>query len=102
MARLLVVGLVLTVCVSTAQAFEMEMVTVGDPGNVDGTHGDGYGGVDYIYRIGKYEVTNTQYCEFLNAVARSDPHDLYNTNMGGGLGGITRDGSEGSYTYSTR
>jgi formylglycine-generating enzyme required for sulfatase activity len=85
----------------------METVTVGDPGNTpddevmwtDGT--TGYGGVDYVYNIGKYEVTNAQYCEVLNAVAASDPHGLYNTNMGSGYGGITRDGSQGSYTYST-
>jgi len=35
----------------------MEFVTIGNPGNADDTHGDGYGGVAYTYRIGKYEVT---------------------------------------------
>jgi hypothetical protein len=29
--------------------------------------------VGYVYRIGKYEVTNTQNVEFLNAVTASDP-----------------------------
>ena len=43
----------------------IKTVTVGNSGNADDTHGDGYGGVDYEYRIGKYEVTNAQYTEFL-------------------------------------
>jgi formylglycine-generating enzyme required for sulfatase activity len=84
----------------------IEMTTVGDPANIpddevmptDGT--TDYGGVAYIYRIGRYEVTNSQYAEFLNAVAASDPNGLYNVNMGSGYGGITRSGSPGSYTYS--
>ena len=49
------------------------------------------------YRIGRYEVTSTQYTEFLNAVADADPNGLYNTSMGSGYGGITRSGSSGSY-----
>jgi len=61
----------------------LEMVTVGDPGNPGQLSGQsapgGYGydricgSVGYIYRIGKYEVTAGQYCEFLNAVAKSTP-----------------------------
>ena len=61
---------------------EIDWVTVGDPGNADDTHGAGYGGVDYVYWIGKYEVTNAQYAEFLNAVAATDTYALYNTAMG--------------------
>ena len=92
------VAAVVLTCVSGAQAeVVMDWVTVGDPGNVDDTHGDGYGGVDYVYNIGKYEVTNSQYAEFLNAVAAvGNPHGLYNTEMGGGwndIGGISRSGS---------
>ena len=79
----------------------MEWITVGDPGNVDDTHGEGYGGVDYVFDIARHEVTNAQYCVFLNAVAAYDPNGLYNTSMGSGYGGITRSGSSGSYTYST-
>ena len=80
----------------------MTFVTVGDPENLpDDT---GYGSVDHVYQIGKYEVTNAQYAEFLNNVAASDPHRLYNGNMTTGvaytLGGITRSGSPGSYTYA--
>src|SRR5262249_30692306 len=61
------------------------------------------GAVSYRYNIGTYEVTNAQYAEFLNAVATSDPNELYRTGMGtvsdGSFGGITRSGSDGSYTY---
>jgi formylglycine-generating enzyme required for sulfatase activity len=60
----------------------------------------GFGTVAYDYRIGAYEVTNSQYVEFLNAKAISDPLTLYNTNMGSNpRGGIARGGNEGSYTY---
>ena len=40
-------AVLLLVCVSGAQALDMAWVTVGDPGNVDDSHGDGYGGVSY-------------------------------------------------------
>ena len=80
----------------------IDWVTVGDPGNAaDGTT---YGAVSYSYRIGKYEVTNAQYAEFLNAVAATDTNALYNTGMGDpsspNFGGITRSGSSGSFSYS--
>jgi formylglycine-generating enzyme required for sulfatase activity len=88
-----------------AEAVSIDWVTVGDPGNADDTHGTGFGGVADIYRIGKYEVTNAQYAEFLGAVAATDTNGLYNPNMGDpssvGHGGITRSGSPGSYAYST-
>ena len=61
------------------------------------------GAVAYNYRIGTTEVTNSQYAEFLNAKAASDPFGLYNTFMSDGLnyGGITKSGPSGSYTYAT-
>jgi len=90
----------------------MEFVTVGDAGNSADTRpvtwlGTNYyfGNVDYEYKIGKYEVTNAQYCAFLNAVAASDPCGLYDINMGDSSypsrGGIIQSGSSGSYTYNT-
>ena len=64
----------------------LQMVTVGDPGNAadttvmnDGT--TGYGSVPYVYRIGEYDVTVGQYCQFLNAVAKIDTFGLYNSDM---------------------
>ena len=88
----------------TGQA-SLEFVTVGNPGNAadtavmttDGT--TGYGSVPYTYQMGKYDVTNAQYAEFLTAKATSsDPLALWNSNMGS-QGGIIRSGS-GPYTYT--
>ncbi len=64
----------------------MEMVTIGNPGNEPDTRYEtpGYGGVDYVYEIGKYEVTAGQYTEFLNAVADEDTYGLYNADMWSG------------------
>jgi formylglycine-generating enzyme required for sulfatase activity len=84
-----------------AHAVTIDWVTVGDPGNACDTQPQGcFGSVADVYRISKYEVTNAQYAEFLNAVAKTDPRGLYSGSMGGGYGGITGSGSPGSYTYS--
>ncbi len=78
-----------------------ETVHVGDPGNPDDLFG--FGGVLYEYDIGRYEVTNAEYVDFLNAVGASDSIGLYDPNMGTDIrGGITRSGSFGSYTYAAR
>ncbi len=78
---------------TTSRAVTIDYVPVGDPGNINDTHGDGYGGVADPYLIGKYEVTNAQYIEFLSAVATvGDPNGLYNTDMAGTYGGIDRTG----------
>ena len=98
MSRLLVFAALLFVPPAHAEV-TIDWVTVGDPGNAPDT--TGLGAVAYAYQIGKHEVTNAQYAEFLNAVAETDTNGLYNTNMGSGYGGITRSGSSGSYTYST-
>jgi len=63
------------------------------------------GNVPYDYRIGTYEVTNSQYSTFLNAVAADDPHSLYHPAMArpdivAQGGGIERFGSQGSYSYA--
>ena len=88
----------------TINGITVDFVPVGNGGNADDTHGDGYGGVADPYLIGKYEVTAGQYTAFLNAVAsHSDPNGLYNTSMSSSLYGckIQRtDGSSGGYTYS--
>ncbi len=91
-----------------ASAVTMDWVFVGDPGNAADTpagncYAAGCGSVSTEYKIGKYEVTNTQYAEFLNAVAGTDPNNLYNSNMGSSTsGGITRSGSPGSYGYAVK
>ena len=92
----------------------IDMTTIGNPGNPSCLVYEGFpqlpeddiwmGGVNYTYEIGTYEVTVSQYTEFLNAAARSDPNGMYNPSMGGGfaVGGslIQRSGESGSYTYT--
>ena len=64
------------------QAVTIDWVTVGEPGNAADT--TGFGAVADVYRISKYEVTNAQYAEFLNAVDPTGANTLalYNGNMG--------------------
>ena len=77
--------------------------TVGNAGNAGDPNAFGRGAVAYEFRIGTFEVTNAQYAEFLNVVAASDPRGLYSANMGSDpRGGITRSGTEGSFTYSVK
>lgn len=91
----------LLAAVTTHAAIAIDTVFVDSAGNSSDT--PGYGSVSYDYHIGAYAVTNAQYAFVLNSVATSDPHGLYNTNMGTNLrGGIIRNGSSGSYTYSVK
>jgi formylglycine-generating enzyme required for sulfatase activity len=56
-----------------------------------------------FYRISATEVTNQQYVAFLNAVAASDPNELFNTNMASDLrGGIIRFPGPGGFGYATK
>jgi len=80
-----------------AQGVTADWTTVGNPGNV--ADFNGRGSVAYVYRIGTYEVTNSQYAEFLNATAASDPLALYNTKMSSSAGGIVRTGVSGDFAY---
>ncbi len=74
----------------------MDYVRVGNPNNTADT--TGYGAVDHAYWIGKYEVTNAQYAEFLNAKGQSNTNGIYNSSMASY--GITQSGSSGSYNYT--
>ena len=52
-----------------SRCMEIEMVTVGDPRNPADTSGLASYSAErslYVYRIGKYEITNAEYCEFLD------------------------------------
>ena len=105
MKRLLVLAALFFVLPAQAEV-TIDWVIVGDPGKACDTQSQGcFGAAAYTYQISKYEVTNAQYTEFLNAVAATDAYGLYHTNMGVAAyptyGGITRSGSSGSYTYST-
>jgi formylglycine-generating enzyme required for sulfatase activity len=84
-----------------------EWVPIGQPGNppdpFNVTNIPGIGSVPYEYSISKHEVTNQQYVAFLNAVATSDPNNLYNPNMTSNVfGGIVRNGLPDAYTYSLK
>jgi formylglycine-generating enzyme required for sulfatase activity len=100
------------VCVTRAQAVVIETVTVGNPGNpgeqsrLSSSDPTFYGGVDYTFSMGKFEVTAGQYTELLNAVAATDTHDLYDSRMDYDADpsrngcNIKREGASGSFTYS--
>jgi formylglycine-generating enzyme required for sulfatase activity len=79
-----------------------DFVSVGDVlGSADTT---GYGSVNYDYQISKYPITQSQYVEFLNAVAATtDTYGLYNTNMASdSRGGITRSSVAGGFVHAVK
>jgi sulfatase modifying factor 1 len=61
-----------------------------------------FGAVPYEFKIGKTEVSLAQYAAFLNAVAATDTHGLYNENLATypPVAGITRSGTPGSHAYA--
>jgi sulfatase modifying factor 1 len=95
-ALVYLVALVSLCCPNARATVVMPWVTVGDPGN-DGDPTTFRGAVPYTYQIGKYDVTNAQYVEFLNS---KDPGGanilgLYGPNMTSipNVAGITFDGA---------
>ena len=106
---IILAGAALVLAAGVATADTIVTVPVGNVGNAWDkpvpTQENYYGRVDYQYSIGKYEVTASEYMEFLNAVAATDTYNLYHTSMDD-IGtqyagcGIQRNGSPGSYTYS--
>ena len=97
---LLLAAFLLPATLQEAHAVTIDLVPVGNAGNTNDT--TGFGGVNYPYQIGKYDVTIGQYTDFLNAVAATDTYSLYYASMAGdtNVAGIARTGSSGSYTYS--
>src|SRR3990172_11117018 len=91
---------------AAAHAVNIKTVRVSNPGNAPdpspSTSGDCcFGSVAYVYRIGKFEVTNSQYAEFLNSVDPTGTNvlELYIPSMDSSpQGGITLNGaaSDGS------
>ncbi|MEX2316404.1 MAG: SUMF1/EgtB/PvdO family nonheme iron enzyme [Pirellulales bacterium] len=82
----------------SASAVTIETLPVGNPGNPADTRYDaaGFGSVGYNYRVGKYEVTNAQYTEFLNVVDTTGQNTLalYSSFMSSTAnGGINFNGS---------
>ena len=98
----------------------LDFVTVTDSDNIEDTKDlylkdgdsyslvsiDGLGSVENFYRIGKHEVTNAQYVEFLQAVARENDRDLYDSRMYseaiGGIEQIALMGSDVDYDYAVK
>lgn len=76
---IIVAGLLGSVMPSVAQppSYGIDFVTIGDPGNVANflpdpsgvSFTEGRGSVPYEYRIGKMEITTSQWMEFANAYA---------------------------------
>ena len=92
-----------------AGAVAVDWVHIGDPGNPPDTATNcldaapDCGSVPYGYFMSTYEVTNAEYAAFLNAVGSTDTYELYDTIMNDGVnGGITRSGTNGSYTYAVK
>lgn len=82
----IVVVLAVLFSCADARAVTIAWTPVGNPGNAaDPVAGSLYGAVGYSYEIDKYDVTNSQYVEFLNAKdpTGADPLQLYNSNMSG-------------------
>jgi formylglycine-generating enzyme required for sulfatase activity len=79
-----------------AWAVVIQWATVGDPGNA-GDPATFRGAVPYTYQIGKYDVTNGQYVEFLNAKDPGGANSLglYDPGMTSvpNVAGITFDGA---------
>lgn len=56
----------------------IDFVTIGNPGNAPWTGGgstNNRGEVDYTYRIGRFEVTTAQWCEFMNSALDRPAND---------------------------
>ena len=92
--------------VATA-AVTLDLVPIGDPANEADPPGyclaGGCGSVAEPFAISRFEVTNAEYAEFLNAVADADPNGLWSPSMGSDArGGITRSGGPGSYSYAVK
>ncbi len=67
---------------------------------------NGHGAVTQNFQMGKNDITASEYCQFLNAVAsKADPYALYNEKMSSNpnVASITRTvETDGSFTYSTK
>ena len=93
---------------SATASIDIATSYVGNPNNPGATQWQiaGKGSVGYGYHVGTHEVTNNQYVSFLNAKAATDPHGLWNPQMGAigyaNTAYILRTGSDGNYTYNVR
>lgn len=78
--------------VAPTRAVTIETVPIGNAGNAPHPQ-YGNGAVEYAHRLGKYEVTNAEYVDFLNSVDPTGANKLalYSTSMtSDAKGGIVR------------
>ncbi len=88
---------------SSVLGVQMDMVTIGNPGNPGNPAAGGLGAVAGIFQLSKFETTNQQYVDFLNAVGANNPGGIFNANMAiDPLGGIVQGGAPGAFTYSVK
>lgn len=94
--------LFLTLLTWAGSLSSQDYVKVGEVGNK--TNSLGMGTVGYEYEIAAYEVTNEQYCAFLNNVAsKSDSYHLYSPIMDEHFfGGIKRCEDKGILIYKVK
>ena len=84
------------------QAVTINTRTINNVGNA-GNSTNGLGAVPYVFQLGRFEVTNSQYAAFLNAVGRSNTNAIYSSSMNTDVnGGITQSGTSGSFTYAVK
>ncbi len=98
------------VATQTELAKPLSFVLVDNPGNT--AHSSGHGAVSSSFEIGEFEVTNSLYTNFLNAVGKNDPitngqfsmhPPLYNPEMERtARGGIRRFGSAPNFSYQVK
>lgn len=77
----LTTALLLLAVAAVAHAAVPVTVTVTNAGNTADT--TGFGAVAYPYQIGKFEVNQAEYCEFLNGAAKTNHYNLYDSRMDG-------------------
>ena len=90
-AAVTVTALALSLAVEPAKAAPIEWVRVANPGNAADT--TGYGDVASTFDIMKYEFTNTQYVQFLNAIdpQGTNPQSVWDAQMNSSnQGGISQ------------
>jgi len=103
-SMLIVVVFLATILHTTAMAqFEQNFVTVGDINNPTDSF-SGCGKVEQSFQISKFEVTNTEYSQFLNAVSsQKDEFELYTPLMSEHFwGGIEQIKVNGIFHYQVK
>jgi formylglycine-generating enzyme required for sulfatase activity len=100
---LIICGASLSVSLAAAEATlrEHAWALVDEPNNRPESQ-TGWGCVPYPFEIGRFEITNAQYAQFLNAVAQmDDPCGLWHQNQADGpMGFIYREKTDRGFRYT--